>query len=325
VLTHNDDGIRFGKGARIKEAMKDFDTAIRLAPDDPDAWAERAFCKLESGQYPIEYALDDYEEALALDPKNLQATWGIAFVNYKKENYPAAYEGLKKVLSINPEVRRAYIYKASIEISIFKNFDAALEDCNTVIRLDPDFADAYFMRARANMELKHYRTVIKDLDTVIEKGATDITATLANRGTAKSELEDYDGAIADFTEAIKHKPTGQTYFNRGMAYGYNLKHDLAIADFNKAIALGYEPELALEWRAYSKLNAKDYAGAAVDFENIVKTKPQDAKALYNLGRAKYHSGDIDSALVYLHRANDAAPGTAYIKEYLDFVEEQKKK
>ena len=52
---------------------------------------------------------------------------------------------------------------------------------------------------------------------------------------------DYDKAIADFTEAIRHKPKfAEAYFARGIAYQGKNEKTKAEADFAHAEKLGYK-------------------------------------------------------------------------------------
>ena len=62
-------------------------------------------------------------------------------------------------------------------------------------------------------------------------------------GNDKAQKKDYDGAIADFTEAIKlgkdlpDQLRAGPYVNRGMAYADKGDLDTGLADLNKAIKL----------------------------------------------------------------------------------------
>ena len=68
------------------------------------------------------------------------------------------------------------------------------------------------------------------------------------RATAKYELKDYQGAIADYTKAIELNPDyAQAYNKRGFAYLMLGPKSKAQADFKRAIELGYRvPQEALD-------------------------------------------------------------------------------
>ena len=58
------------------------------------------------------------------------------------------------------------------------------------------------------------------------------------RGISKADLQDYQGAIADFSKVIELDPNNNvTYYNRGLSK-YNLQdYQGAIADYSKAFQL----------------------------------------------------------------------------------------
>jgi len=65
------------------------------------------------------------------------------------------------------------------------------------------------------------------------------------RGEAHYAKGDYDGAIADFSEAIRLDPKFAIAFSgRGLAYSAKGDHDRAIADFNEAIRLDPKSRIA---------------------------------------------------------------------------------
>jgi tetratricopeptide (TPR) repeat protein len=59
-----------------------------------------------------------------------------------------------------------------------------------------------------------------------------------NRGVARFKNGENDGAISDFTKAIKKRPRfGMAYYYRGMANLGKGEYDKAIADYTKAIEI----------------------------------------------------------------------------------------
>ena len=59
-----------------------------------------------------------------------------------------------------------------------------------------------------------------------------------DRGMARFEKGETDGAISDFTKAIKKKPRyGMAHYYRAMAYTREKEYDQAIADYTKAIEI----------------------------------------------------------------------------------------
>ena len=63
-----------------------------------------------------------------------------------------------------------------------------------------------------------------------------------NRGNAKDDLGDYQGAIADYSKAIQIDPQdASAYNNRGVTKGIGFNDEKgACSDFKKAASLGYE-------------------------------------------------------------------------------------
>ena len=62
----------------------------------------------------------------------------------------------------------------------------------------------------------------------------DLAEAYHNRGLAWAEKDEYDKAIADYSEAIRLKPDyAKAYFNRGIAYYKKGDQAKADADFAK--------------------------------------------------------------------------------------------
>jgi tetratricopeptide (TPR) repeat protein len=87
-----------------------------------------------------------------------------------------------------------------------------------------------------------------------------------DRGVARFEKGETDGAISDFTKAIKKRPRyGMAYYYRAMANSRKKEYDQAIADYTKAIEI--DPQrfaVAYAERALNYYIKKDYDKAWED-------------------------------------------------------------
>lgn len=145
-----------------------------------------------------------------------------------------------------------------------------------------------------------------------------------NRAKAKEQVEDYKGAVDDYSKVIDINPGfAQAYRERaslrnmfrGVAGVQN--HAGSFADLNKAIELEpnhYETYLR---RAYFKMgDPPDYRGAIADFSMVIKFKPKYAEAYTNRGISKIKLGQKSDGCLDLQYA-------AELKDYwgMEFFKE----
>ena len=89
----------------------------------------------------------------------------------------------------------------------------------------------------------------------LEANATGLATAYNNRGNAFAAKGQYDLAIKDYDESIKHNPkTALAFNNRGVAYGKKGDYARAISDFTAAINIGKDDVDAIVNRglAYGK-------------------------------------------------------------------------
>lgn len=103
--------------------------------------------------------------------------------------------------------------------------------------------------------------------------------TAYKRALAKARQGELNGAIADFTEALRVDPKlAAAYYHRGLAR--HKKGDLqgAIVDFNTALLLNPKYAEAYHSRALARAECKHYSGAIADGRKFLDLQPKATDA-----------------------------------------------
>ena len=111
----------------------------------------------------------------------------------------------------------------------------------------------------------------------VKNGSPKTADAYYNRGVSKSDLNDYNGAIVDYTKSIEIDPNyADAYLNRGNSKFALKDHNGAIADYTKSIALDPTAAVAYSNRGISKENIGDLNAACLDWKEAAKLGHTDA-------------------------------------------------
>ena len=100
-----------------------------------------------------------------------------------------------------------------------------------------------------------------------------------NRGVEWAAQGKHDNAIVDYTNAIKLNPQYREAFNnRGNAYRRKNELDRALADYNEAIRLNPKRGMYYRNRGNVLSDQRDYAHALADYTEAIKIDANDASA-----------------------------------------------
>ena len=135
------------------------------------------------------------------------------------------------------------------------------------------------------------------------------------RGMTKAALRKHSAAIVDYDEAIRLDPNyANAYVNRGYARGQLGKYYGAIADYDEAIRLNPDYALAYVNRGYAKRRLGRYAAAILDYDEAIRLNPDYALAYFNRGYARGQLGKYYGAIADYNEAIRLNPkyASAYV-------------
>mgnify|MGYP002632832699 CR=1 FL=1 len=117
------------------------------------------------------------------------------------------------------------------------------------------------------------------------------------RGVAYLAHQQYDKAIADFTESLRLQPENAGALNnRGQTRYLMEDYKAAVQDYTAAIAIDAKNPLVLNNRALAYLELADLSNAMIDLQAALKLVPQYPEALNNRGVVYQQRQEFDKAI-----------------------------
>ncbi|QND72212.1 tetratricopeptide repeat protein [Tardiphaga robiniae] len=119
----------------------------------------------------------------------------------------------------------------------------------------------------------------------------------SGRGLTRGSSGDMEGAIADFSTAIRLDPKyalAMTF--RGNVYLARKEFGKALADYDAALRLSPNQDMAYAGRAEIKLQRGDNDGAIADYTKSLELRPDNAHALVDRGIAFARKGDYAASI-----------------------------
>lgn len=182
---------------------------------------------------------------------------------------------------------------------------AALEYFNKAIELNPEFAAAYNNRGVMMLADKQFEKALDDFQQAIHY-KSDYVEAYNNRGLVRLEMKDkdLDGAISDFTEAIRLNFNPIILMNRGNSYTEKLEYEKAHSDYLTALRIN--PQFAFAYNNLGNLfyQIGRYDLAHQNYDLAIQVSPDLAEAHRGKGIAFMRSGDYEKAHTEFNLALD---------------------
>ena len=154
----------------------------------------------------------------------------------------------------------------------------------------------------------HLEEALEDADWLIARG---YESKYRWRAHLKERLQDYEGAIQDYTHDIeqsKEHASWQDYMKRGLSYYFAKQFQNAIEDFTRALQLVQYPTLRDElygWRGKACVELGNYQAGLDDFQRSLEISGDGVHVtgwFFYRGLAREKLGDRDGAIADYRRA-----------------------
>lgn len=123
-------------------ALKDYDAAIKLEPDNKRHYDRRAQVYFEQGRYDLSDA--DYQKMIGLDPGDVMGYMGIGRNAKEQKRYDEALERFNYVIKMEPDYDSGYSFRAECYIAQ-KKYSDAIDDIIRALSISGDRKAHYFL------------------------------------------------------------------------------------------------------------------------------------------------------------------------------------
>ena len=301
------------EGAPDEKILKFYDQAIAWDNTNARAYYRRAGIKFFLYD---ETAKDDYEKAIALDPKNK---------HYKEEYklYLAVYREMKGLKTSVAELFKNFINKLSNILADLKNKAAKNEKSFTKDEKQIKAQD--FAKRAYEKRLNGYKaTSLAYYDEAIILDPSKAEYYYERALAKDQDLGDYDGAMADYISAMELDSQNADFYTENASkaistkilrqeeaqkyadmFDFNIsegKYEEALENMNKAIELDSYNSNYYYLRGNLEFNLEDLKGAFADINRAVELNPDIAKYYMARGAVKLMLNNFMGAFEDVNKA-----------------------
>lgn len=303
-------------------ALKDYDMAIKLEPQNKKHYDRRAQVYFERKQYDLADA--DYQQMITIDPGDVMGYMGMGRNDKEQKRYEQALERFNYVIKMEPDYDSGYSFRAECYIAQ-KKYAEAIDDIIKALSISGD-RKAYYLLVTMDKEAlplikaKFQVQANKNpneaewyyyLGQVFEhnnrqKEAIDFYAQAHNRDANAAFMErisdcyfdlgDYDSALDYVNRAIYMDSNDyDLVMLKGNIYNEMGKYPEAIAELDKYIAKYPDSYFGYYRRGWFKDEANDVDGAIDDYTMAITLEPRYAYAYCGRGRFYEEQGKKELA------------------------------
>jgi protein O-mannosyl-transferase len=234
LFARNNLGNALAAEGRFDEAVDQFQRALRIDPNDPDAVYNLGNALARQGNF--EAAGKQLQQALKINPNNAMAAYDLGNVRARQGRFDEAMDQFQRALKIDPGLAKAH-YNMGGLLTQQAKLDEAIAHFRQVMRLAPGdgrpafhLAQIFSRQGKFDEAIRHYRLALR-IDPANVKARYYLAVTLAEQG-------DFQGAGKEFQESLRIEPNlAEAHAGLARALSAQGKKDEAVRHYQEAVRL----------------------------------------------------------------------------------------
>jgi tetratricopeptide (TPR) repeat protein len=257
------------QAGHFDQAIRNYKVLLEKYPNIAEIHSNLGAALAGEGRYAD--AITEYQRALKIKP-NPQVSLNLGLAYYKAGQLPAAVAALSKLHREQPGNLQALIVLADCHLQLGENKEV-IELLRPAQKADPENATFNYLLGTALVRDRQTAEGQVIIDKILRNG--DSAQARLLMGTTKLMVNDFSGALQDFTKAVELDP------NLPDVYSY---YGLAL------------------------LSTGDQPGAKKAFEQELKANPNNFDANLQMGVLLRQDEENDRALQFFQHALEIRPG-----------------
>jgi tetratricopeptide (TPR) repeat protein len=180
-------------------------------------------------------------------------------------------------------------------------------------------AEDFLIQGKLKYQQEDYEGAIAAFTQAIRLNPDDATA-YNYRGNIRNLLKDHQGAIEDYTQALQIDPNNaDVYFSRGLARSLSEDYQGAIEDYTQTLQIDPNNADVYFVRGLARSLLKDYQGAMEDYTQALQIDPNHADGYFARGHTRSLLKDYQGAMEDYTQALQIDPNNADISNRLNLL------
>ena len=324
---HTDKGVALAAQGKFADAVREFREVTRLQPDFPGGYYNLGLALLNLGEAPE--AEKSFRRVVQLAPRHAKARAQLAYalLEQARRSNPARMRetvgAFREAIALDPRNPDLH-FNLAFALGRMEDNKAALQEYLNVERIAPRYPALQFGLGVTLYQMEAWTRAADHLRAAVQERPNDF-ATRYYLGSALLKMRDRPGALEQLRGAAELNPTHPgVHFQLATLYRLQQDREKATAeqrlfrDLNAAAESRWRAE-KLENAARSALQQGDLTQGILALSQAYEASPDAVKAR-NLALAHLQSGHVAEARSFLNRALQAAPQDAATYNYLGLLE-----